>query len=488
MATRSTIALLVATVMWCTAGAAFGADHIPAGFVEGREHELRMRPVLGELPPAPKQISRSARRASATAVASCDPAQVDALRKAATTPRDGDDPSTCVVVPDRASADRLLLGQALLTGSDFVTVAERRTSRRRRQLVLRLSPSGQRRWSAVSATGGGVPLAVAVDGHVIERAMVEDDPASSATDPPEVVVLGGRRGMPTARAAQLASVLRDASFEAAIELGRAAQLTSLARRSYARSTPRIYDKDALASVCAEEETIVVFGCFDGASIHILRVDRPDLAGLMPVTAAHEALHALYASSSRAERRRVDALVTAFLDANPDATAHKVLAAYGDIDDELRRDEAHSIVGTVEATLPRALERHYSKYFEDRAEVVAQFEQYQRVFDELEATLTRLEDEAKALETQLSALEGEANAAGSEADRLTDEIDSLRAQGRIDESNDLVDAQNAAVDRANSLVGQYNALVEAYNAKVAELDAASLVGQQLYESLTPIAPA
>jgi chromosome segregation ATPase len=197
------------------------------------------------------------------------------------------------------------------------------------------------------------------------------------------------------------------------------------------------------------------------------------------------LHAVYEQMTKAERRKVDRLVADYLEATPDARSHQLLLEYDDLDEALRRNEAHSIVGTVEPELPRSLERHYARYFEDRADIVGQFQQYQHVFDELDATLTRLEGEAQALEAQLSSLEGELNGANAEAERLFGEIESLRAQGRVEESNNLVDAQNAAVNRANSLVDQYNALVDQYNAKVAELNAAGLVGQQIYQSLTPI---
>jgi hypothetical protein len=495
MAARSIAAMVLAVALIAVAGGpvAAGGDAVAPGFVEGREHEVRIRSVLGEVPPAPEKISRAARRASAAAVATCDPVQVAALRRVETTERDDDAPAACVVLPDGAGAraDRSLLGAAWLTGSDFVTVAERKTSRGRRQLVLHLSPDGQRRWDGVAGIAGVGPLAFTLDGEIVEATPVQGDPRSSLADPPDVVVLGGDRGMPAARAKALVTSLRDARHETAIELGRTAGLTPLARTTYGRSHPRIYDKETLASTCTDvfDDATVAFGCYDGATIYVLRVDRPDLAGLMPVTAAHETLHASYQQLSRADRRAIDDLITEFLDTNPDAISHTVLADYGELGDAMRSNEAHSIVGTVERELPRALERHYAKYFEDRQELVDHFEHYQQVFDDLEATLIRLEGEAAALEGQLAALEGEVDAAGAEAERLFNEIESLRSQGRVEESNNLVDAQNAAVNRANSLVDQYNALVNQYNAKVAELNAASLVGQQLYQSLTPIeAPA
>jgi hypothetical protein len=489
MAIRCVTALAVAAAVWLGGGTAVAGDDLPAGFIDGREHELRVRAVLGDVPPAPKKISRSATLASDAAVAACDPVQVAALRRVATTDRLGDDPAACVVVPEgtAAGADRLLLGPALLTGSDLDTVAARRVRKQRSEVILQLSPSGRRRWEAVAVLAGPTPLAVTADGRVVGRSTIGPDAGSVRTDPPHVAVLGSPRGLPDDDAEALVDLLRDTRSEAAIELARAAGMTEVARRIFGGSDPQVDDKEQLARDCPlfADEASLVFGCYDGRTVFVLRVDRPDLSTLMPVTAAHEMLHAVYEQMTKGQQRRVDRLVADYLAATPDARSHQLLTEYADLDEALRRNEAHSIVGTVEAELPRALERHYAKYFEDRADVAAQFQQYQHVFDELDATLTRLEGEAAALEAQLSSLEGEVNGANGEAERLFDEIESLRAQGRVEESNNLVDAQNAAVNRANSLVDQYNALVDQYNAKVAELDAAGLVGQQIYQSLTPI---
>jgi hypothetical protein len=484
---RAGIALTLAVALVATgvsaAGAGGGGGGIATGFVTGREHEVRLRPVLTDVPSEAAKIKGAAKATGEGATASCDPLQVtDLRRKVPTTPRDGDDPTACVVLetPNDKRAERLMLGVAPLTGSELGRVSSRRARGGNRLLSLQLTERGETLWAFFGAENGDADLAFTLDGEVV--GLVELSSGSST------FLLGGRRGFPKNAADQIARLVEQAQREEVIELGRAASLSKAGRELYAANHPVIRERSDFADDCPlpEADGTFVLGCYDGLlrAISIRRIDRLDIEGVMPVTVAHEVLHAAYDGLSRRERERVDTMLEELLAESPQPQIEESLALYTEKE---RANEVHSLAGTEIRTLPPALERHYKRYFDDRDALVTVFEGYQRVFDELETRFQTLEFELGLLEGQLNTLESQANAAGAEADRLTGEIDALRAQGRIDESNNLVGPQNAAVDRANSLNGQYNAVVNDYNAKIDELNEIAMSLGDLYSDVGAFEP-
>ena len=474
------VTLFAAFVTGVTAALA-GGGGIVTGTVTGREHEVRLRPVLGDVPPERAKLKRAAKATGNAAIASCDPLQVSELgRKVPTTPRDDDDPSACVVMdtPNDRRSDRLMLGAAPLTGSEFGRVSTRRARRGNRQLMVRLTERGEALWAFFEAQGSDPGFAFTLNGEVI--GLVE---LRSTT-----FVLGGRRGFPKDEADRIAGLVEEAQREEVIELGREASLSRLGRELYAGNRPVIRERADFADDCPlpEADDTFVLGCYDGflGAISVLRIDRLDIEGVMPVTAAHEMLHAAYDELGRKERERVDTMLENFLAETPQPQIEESLALYTEKE---RANEVHSLAGTEIGVLPPALERYYARYFDDRTAVVTLFEGYQRVFDDLETRFQLLEFELGLLEGQLESLESQADAAAAEADQLASQIDELRAQGRIDESNNLVGPQNAAVDRANSLSSQYNAVVNEYNAKIDELNEISMSLGDLYSDVGAFEP-
>ncbi len=86
---------------------------------------------------------------------------------------------------------------------------------------------------------------------------------------------------------------------------------------------------------------------------------------MPVTAAHEMLHAAYAELAPGQRRRVDQLLDQAFEASADQRLRDTLAEYADAEPGQRHNELHSILPTEVAELSPPLERYYQRYFEDR---------------------------------------------------------------------------------------------------------------------------
>jgi len=457
-----------------------GDEEIAPGFVTGREHEVRIRPVLADVPAEAKKIRRAARTTGEAAVASCDPAQVTELGKQVpTTPRDGDDPAACVVLPVR-DGKRALLGPAPLTGSEIGRVVPSGARKSNLALELDLATRGHTLWTFFSAEPPEGDLAFTLDGEVIDLVALTTEDNGQGTS----FTLGGRKGYPADEANELERLAELAKQEEVIELARESSMSRRARELYAANNPAIEEKGAFASDCPlpEADEAFVLGCYDSFThaIAVLRIDRVDIIGGMPVTAAHEMLHAANDGLTPRKREQVDTMVDEFVFTTPQPQLADSLSLYSESE---RSDELHSILGTEIRTLSPDLERYYARYFDDRSVVVTLSEGFARVFDDLENRYDQLDTELNALEGQIESVESQAVAAGNEADRLSAEIDSLLAQGRIDESNALVGPQNAAVDRANSLVGQYNALVSQYNAKVSELNAIAESLGELYRNVT-----
>lgn len=265
-------------------------------------------------------------------------------------------------------------------------------------------------------------------------------------------------------------------------------MSNAARRVYLHARPTVDDRATFARHCPQFEVpdTVLLGCFLAGTdrIHVLRIDRPELASGMAVTAAHEMLHAVHAGLTRNERRAVDAMTAKFYATSNDTSLRDALAKYPKRE---QAGELHSRLGTEVADLSPKLERYYARFFRHRDVVVAASAAYEHVFDDLEAQLTQLDGEITQLQARVTELGQEADTAGAEAQRLTDEIDQLRADGRIAASNDLVDAQNQAVVTADALVDEHNALVSTANERIEAYNALVLTNQQLIDSLKPLSP-
>ena len=489
------LAALAATAVMLVVVPASGAE-VPDGFLSGTAHAVRVRPILGEVRPAPKRRVRvAAAELAAAAVTSCDLGRVAAIPAVPSTGRAGDSASVCVVNSsdrDVRRAPRYLLGPARLTGSDIVAarVRETRASKKARPasaVEMTLTDRGAAAFAADPSTAN---LAVVVDGEVVPGTLSSASTVV-AGGPGLTLTFAAERGTwSRAAAAGLVRVITEARSEEVIGFADHLMLTLDARALFASNSPRIDDKRRFTRDCPIPESpgTFVLGCQGNGRIYLLRVDRPDLAVIMTVTAAHEMLHAAYSRLDPAERRRIDRLTEAAFAASTDPRLRDLVAEYDTFEPGERSNELHSLLGTEVATLSRPLERYYRRYFRDRTRVVDLFTGYQSVFDTLKAQYDQLKSEVDGLEGQLNGLSAQRDAAAGEADRLTAEIESLRSEGRIEESNGLVGAQNAAVNRARALADQFNGLVDTYNAKVDALNALAIAGQQLDDAVGTTATA
>jgi len=262
------------------------------------------------------------------------------------------------------------------------------------------------------------------------------------------------------------------------------------RRAFYLADPKILERAEFGVACPEEELGTVLGCYADGKIYILKVTRPELTGVMEVTAAHEMLHAVHARLSDLQRRRVDTWVGDFYAGLDDPDVKAMVAEYERTEPGQRLNELHSILPTEVPTLSPDLDEHYARYFASRPQVVKLNQGYQDVLKELERRIDVLLAEVKDLKAQLAALDGRVAAEQAKLDELEGRLSALKAKGSIDAFNALVPRQNAQVRVVAKLVDQYNQLVGTSNAKVEEVNGLALEQNQLVEGLTgkaPVAP-
>lgn len=226
-------------------------------------------------------------------------------------------------------------------------------------------------------------------------------------------------------------------------------MTETARRIFLAAAPAIEDAATFAESCgvdrtsdsATEPRTHTQGCYVAGRIHLLAPDRAEARDLLYVVAAHELLHAVYASLSPAERGRVDTEVLAARAGNGRLEAR--LEPYGDSPTLV--NEMHAILGSEFEGLSPALEAHYARYFLDRGALVAV---RQRTLGAREDEIDRLRAEVDDLDARITALK--------------DAQEELRAAGDIPAYNANVAVINGLIDRYNARVDALNARIEEYN--------------------------
>lgn len=495
--TGAVVALLAVVIPMSRPGAAGTAPDrgVPDGFVSGRAHQFRIRPVLATVAAAApaRRVTARARAAAAAALASCDVTAVRRTAAVPTTGRNGDDPAACVVLPARGGSGRrarYLLGPAVITGADLAGATTSRARKGAYAVSLELSEHGASAFDDFARQRFHRRIAITLDAGVQAAPVVQADAAA-------FVPTGGAvdgsvpRGLRRSDALELAGRYEQAIVEPIVSMAAAATMTTTAREILGRTRPRLDGKAEFARDCelADAEQDLVLGCYTERTVHVLHVERADLAPVMTVVTAHEMLHAAYSELSLAERRRIDALLDVQFAGLEDPDIKEHVAAYDEDGPIARHNELHSILGTEVHTLGPVLERYYARYFRDRARVVEANDRYLAVFRPVKQRFTQLQQELDATQGQLDELSARIDDGAVRAENLNGEITALRAQGRIAESNDLVDAQNSAASEANALIDQYNSLVGAFNDRVDEYNALreSELGLLNSVSAVPLAP-
>ena len=226
-------------------------------------------------------------------------------------------------------------------------------------------------------------------------------------------------------------------------------MTERARRLFLAARPSIEDRTTFIANCGAELPTDATGlrthtqgCYVGGRIHLRAVEETVGRELLYVVAAHELLHAAYASLGPADRARIDSELEAARIGN--TRLDERLRPYGDGPTLI--NEVHSILGSEFEALSPTLETHYAQFFADRSVVVSVRRRM----------LGAREDEIQRLRVQVDDLDGRITTLKMGQERL-------RSAGEIG-------AYNANVATINGLIERYNAQVDALNAGVQEYNA------------------
>ncbi|HEX3081726.1 MAG TPA: hypothetical protein VHQ86_00570 [Candidatus Saccharimonadia bacterium] len=239
------------------------------------------------------------------------------------------------------------------------------------------------------------------------------------------------------------------AFESRVTLTRHAQAV------FGRANPVFDDKQTFNRDCDTQPHELELGCYYRGRIYVLQVDNASLAPEMDVVAAHELLHAVWEGMSPSDRQVIGKELERVYAGITDQDLKDRMAGYAQSEPGEQDNELHSILGTEYATTSPLLEAHYTKYFANRPQVVAEHAAYKAVF---ESRRTELESELASIRSEKAQLS-----------LINRQLDSLRASGQIAAYNALVPKQNQLVDDINSRIEKYQSGVDEYNALSKSLD-------------------
>ena len=258
-------------------------------------------------------------------------------------------------------------------------------------------------------------------------------------------------------------------------------LTEKGRVIFYASKPQLLDAAAFNSKVPDNyDSNAILGYCDHRKIYLYRINNQDLAGIVEVTMAHEALHADWERLTKRERRELIPLLEEdYAKIKTDKT-EIMLADYAKFEIGQRDNELHSFLGTEYHHLSPKLEKHYAKYFKDRDKIVGMYEHYQTKIDSIAQQSTQLTAEVAALKAQI---DNELPQYETDISNLNAEIDAFNQQSQADA--DAEAARERLQEKVAELVNrqtQLDGLVAQYNAKTVELDQIALKASEFNKSI------
>ncbi|HVA11102.1 MAG TPA: hypothetical protein VNG32_02960 [Candidatus Dormibacteraeota bacterium] len=260
---------------------------------------------------------------------------------------------------------------------------------------------------------------------------------------------------------------------AVVNLANEDTMTAYTRHLFYLNRPQLLSSvTSFRGYCPENLGSIVLGCYhpDQDGIFIYNVSDPSLAGVQQVTAAHEVLHAVYARLTSSERANLNSELQSYYDNGLTNTQVKAeVKLYQQTEPGSVMDEMSCTFGTEIANLPAALNAYYSKYFTNRAAIVAHEQNYQAAFSSRQAVVAQDDAQLASLKSQLDSTEAQLTTSLNSLNAQQSNLNSLRNSGNIaaydagvPAYNSLVNAYNAQVQVAENLVAQYNQQVAARN--------------------------
>ena len=253
------------------------------------------------------------------------------------------------------------------------------------------------------------------------------------------------------------------------------------------SRAQLDDSASFNANCQIKETqAILLGCYSGQRIYVFNVTDSQISGIKSVIAAHEMLHAAYQRLSSTERNRVDAMISAEIPHIQNPEILDLLKVYAKSEPGQELNELHSLLATEEKSLPSDLENYYKQYFTDRQKVVANYDAYKQVFDNLNSQAQNLQNQ---LANEKTAIQKATNDYLTNSRKLSSDIDDFnncaKTTGCFANQADFAAQRAALISRQNQLATDKTALdaqVDKYNKDVAALNALGVEAQKLNQNL------
>ena len=203
-----------------------------------------------------------------------------------------------------------------------------------------------------------------------------------------------------------------------------------------------------------------------------------IAGVM---AAHELLHAAWDRLSEGEQKEI----TGWLDELYESDQEWFAVELESYEDEEWTEEMYTRAATKRRELPAELEEHYGEYFEDRAQVVQYYENYQEPLNELNAELDERWAELDELDVAIERERAEYEAAVEEYNGRVERFNACAdTPGCFDEATfqRLGRPLEAEGEELDAWQEALNGRIREYNQKLAEYNERAAVLEGLYRRM------
>jgi hypothetical protein len=235
--------------------------------------------------------------------------------------------------------------------------------------------------------------------------------------------------------------------------------------------PQVDNSEKFNDDCPRQEVgSPILGCYASGRIYVYDVANDQLDGIEEVTAAHEILHSVWERMSEKEQARIGALLNEeYAKLDSDSELAQRMAYYTRTEPGQLANELHSILGTEVKKLSPELESYYAKYFSNRQSVVALYNNYNALFNELKTQSDTLYAALTALGVQI---ESRSATYSANVRQLSSDIASFNARasaGDFDSADQFNAERSRLVVRSNVLDGERASItdtIESYNIQYA----------------------
>jgi hypothetical protein len=257
-----------------------------------------------------------------------------------------------------------------------------------------------------------------------------------------------------------------------IELAEQTDMSEEGRRIFYSNRPIIGTRKVGLDFCNLNHKRVFIGCFSPfKGIFIQEITDPRLVELMPVTAAHEMLHAVYEQLLGEEKVQLNKELHQFYSKLKNTEIKKIITNLQSEYSYYVDSELHSLLGTDIATLSPSLEKHYSRYFTDRSNVIAYAKQNGQIFSRIAGKANAIDKKLKIMKPIIDREEKAVKIATRIIERQRIQLEKIHNpevyNSRLHKFNQGVNEYNQKVQMLKSLIVDYNKLVNNYNDLSAE---------------------